>query len=51
MNFSEFVNWKPVISVEDSINLCVEWENAWNRGADMQRFTLNQISDYLNKNG
>jgi CDP-glucose 4,6-dehydratase len=38
--------WSPHLRLETALQWLVEWYRAWQSGADMHAFTLNQISTY-----
>jgi CDP-glucose 4,6-dehydratase len=40
------LGWKPRWSLEQALTLTVEWYKAWNNGADMAGFSLDQVSAY-----
>jgi CDP-glucose 4,6-dehydratase len=40
------LSWHPRLHLEDALNWLVEWYKAWQSGADMQKFTLDQIAAY-----
>ena len=40
------LNWRPRLRLETAIAWLVEWYRAWQHGADMQAFTLEQIARY-----
>lgn len=41
--------WKPVLNVNEAIDLSVEWYKAWCNGEDMNSVTEKQIELYMNK--
>ncbi len=38
--------WRPRLHLEDALHWLVDWYKAWQGGADMHRFTLDQIAAY-----
>jgi CDP-glucose 4,6-dehydratase len=46
-NYPVYPVWKPQLTVHEAIDLCIQWEKARNRGANMQKFTLKQIQFFL----
>ncbi len=38
--------WHPRLHLEDALHWLVDWYRAWQRGAEMQRFTLDQVAAY-----
>lgn len=40
------LNWKPKLSTEDALEWTIEWFQAWDQGAYMKEFTLEQIKRY-----
>jgi len=40
------LDWRPTLSLTEALLLIVEWSQTWRSGADMQRFTLEQIAAY-----
>jgi CDP-glucose 4,6-dehydratase len=38
--------WHPRLHLEDALHWLVDWYKAWQNGADMHRFTLDQIAAY-----
>ena len=38
--------WRPRLRLETALHWLVDWYKAWQGGADMQRFTLDQIAAY-----
>ncbi len=40
------LNWHPRLHVEQALRWVVDWFQAWQRGDDMQSFTLKQIAEY-----
>jgi len=40
------LGWKPRWSLEQALTLTVGWYQAWNNGADMAAFSLDQVSAY-----
>lgn len=42
------LNWVPKVRLNQAINFIVEWVNAYDNGADMRTFSLQQLSEYEN---
>lgn len=40
------LSWRPRLGLETALEWLVEWYRTWQRGADMQAFTLEQIARY-----
>jgi CDP-glucose 4,6-dehydratase len=40
------LGWKPRLQLETTLGWLVEWYKAWQSGADMQKFTMDQIMAY-----
>ena len=40
------LGWRPVLPIEEALRWVAEWVVSWRQGADMQAFTLRQISEY-----
>lgn len=40
------LGWQPRLHLADALQWLVEWYKAWQKGADMHRFTLDQIAAY-----
>jgi CDP-glucose 4,6-dehydratase len=40
------LGWRPLLPLDIGLRWLVEWFAAWQRGEDMQAFTLHQIADY-----
>jgi CDP-glucose 4,6-dehydratase len=38
--------WHPKLRLDTTLHWLVDWYKAWQGGADMQRFTLDQIAEY-----
>ncbi len=41
------LQWQPKLSLEDALDLTVQWYRAYDNGDDVRAMTLAQISDYL----
>lgn len=41
------LSWKALLNIDETVKMTAEWYLAYNEGADMFRFSNNQISDYL----
>ncbi len=44
------LGWKPKLSIEEAVNLTVEWYEAFMHKQDLYKITVNQITKYLKKN-
>jgi CDP-glucose 4,6-dehydratase len=44
------LNWRPRLRLETALEWLVAWYKAWQSGADMHRFTLDQIAAYEDLN-
>lgn len=42
-----YLGWKPVLTLDTTIEWIIEWYYAWSQNKDMQRLTINQIERYL----
>ena len=42
----ERLNWKPYLSIDDSLELIVDWNDQYLMKTDMKEFTINQIQTY-----
>jgi CDP-glucose 4,6-dehydratase len=40
------LEWTPKLRLENAIQLVVDWQRSFKAGADMQKFSLNQIREY-----
>jgi len=40
------LNWRPKLSIDDSIKMSVDWFKSWKKNDDMHSFTLSQIQFY-----
>ena len=40
------IGWSPVLSLDNTIKLIVDWHNAYLSGSDMAKLTLHQINSY-----
>ncbi len=40
------LNWHPRWNLDKALTHTIEWHRAWKKGADMQSFSLQQISEY-----
>jgi CDP-glucose 4,6-dehydratase len=41
------LGWRPLLELEDSLRLTVDWYRAFQRGADMRAVTLDQIAEAM----
>ncbi len=41
------LNWRPLLGLPAALNLTVDWYRAHRNGADMRRFTREQLSTYM----
>lgn len=48
-SYSDIPDWHPQWDAETSLRKTIEWEKARERGANMQRFSLGQIEEYLDQ--
>jgi CDP-glucose 4,6-dehydratase len=46
---ANLLNWLPKISIQEGVELTVDWYRAWIDGANMREFTLHQICTYAAK--
>ncbi len=44
---AKLLNWKPHLSIDESVNLTVNWYIAFKKKKDLLLFTRNQIKDYI----
>jgi CDP-glucose 4,6-dehydratase len=40
------LGWRPILPLENALRWVVEWFLAWQKGENMQAFTLGQIGEY-----
>lgn len=45
------LNWKPKLSLDNTLEWSINWYKAWNEKKDMYRLTLSQINEFQNKTG
>ncbi|MDR2830754.1 MAG: CDP-glucose 4,6-dehydratase [Methanobrevibacter sp.] len=45
----KYLNWKPVLTLEESVDFTVDWYKNFYNGNEMLNFTIEQISKYFNK--
>ncbi len=43
------LNWHPVLSLTDTLDMTVAWHRAWLDDNDMHEYTLTEIRDYMNR--
>jgi len=48
-SYCDIPDWHPQWDAETSLRKTIEWEKARERGANMQRFSLGQIEEYLDQ--
>ena len=41
-----YLDWRPVLPLQQALEWIVEWYRAYQGGADLQRLTLKQIERY-----
>lgn len=41
------LNWKPVWSLETTLEKIVNWQKAWLNGEDIKSYTINEIKEYM----
>ena len=43
---AEFLNWKPQMSLQQSLDLIIEWHRSYKKNEDMRQLTLQQMRHY-----
>ena len=41
-----YLNWQPKLDIRTALSWVVDWAKAWETGADMRKFTANQIVEF-----
>ena len=40
------LSWNPVLSIEDTLSLIIDWSEAYTSDKDMKEHTIKQIKEY-----